>query len=114
VCVQHDPMPVQTRMVLPLPDLAGLTFERGTGSLGDPVLDGHLSAQGDRALEVLTRARGAWLQAIHGWGGTLRDGVLEIVLEGDDPRRWAHLPEGAPAEEALQQVLSALEELAAR
>jgi hypothetical protein len=112
ICVQHDPVPVQTRLVLPLPELHGLTITPGTGTLGDPVLDRHVSAQGERALEVLASARGAWLQVIHGWGGTLREGVLTIVLEGDDPRRWVHLPEGASDEDALQQIFSTLQDLA--
>jgi hypothetical protein len=114
VTVEHDPVPVQTRLVMELPGLRGLTLHRGSSSLGDPVLDGHLAVSGDQqlALAVLGPARGAWLQVIHGWGGALRDGVLQIALEGDDPRRWVHLPEGASEDDALKQVLSTLQELA--
>jgi hypothetical protein len=107
VTVELDPVPACARMVLQLPELRGLSVSKRRSdspaglSLGDPVLDAHLHVQGDRglAMAVLPRARELWLQVIHGWGGTLRDGTLALELEG------------APDDDGLQQVLAALAEL---
>jgi hypothetical protein len=119
VVVQSDPVPTQTRFVLLLPELAGLVISRrepgapGGLSLGDPVLDAHLQVKGDHelALATLTGHHAAWLQLVHGRGGVLRDGVLQLVLEGDDPRQWVYCPEGSPPDYGLQQLVSALQEL---
>lgn len=134
--IQRDPVPPQTRIVLALPELAGLSVTRRppddpgdegegededeggcTGALiGDPTLDGAVEICGDLGLarRVLSQARASWLQLIRSDEGALSDGVLILLLPGGIPRAsWLEGYSAAEPSDVVEALIEHLEAVAA-
>ena len=91
--VCRDPVPPWTEIVIPVPELAGLTARRrapgqtGGLPLGNVLLDELLHVEGDvQRARPLMDVDGPWLELLHGWRGTIEDGAFVAIFEGDVPR----------------------------
>ncbi len=98
--VCRDPIPPWTELTLPVPELDGVTArrrhegERAGLPLGNAIADSQLVVEGDsEGARIIADLDGPWMELLHGWRGTVRDGVFTAVFEGDVPRsEWVGGP----------------------